>query len=292
MFPVKVFITGAGGQVASALQNSAPAGVEVTALGHGQLDIADARAVAQAVAAVQPQVLINAAAYTAVDKAESDSAKAFKVNADGPGYLAEAAGRCGARYLHISTDFVFDGAQSHPYAPADAPRPLGVYAASKFAGERRVREVLGDEALILRTAWVYAAVGSNFVKTMLKLMRERGSIKVVSDQVGSPTWAASVATALWAAVGHPEVSGTLHWTDAGVASWYDFALAIAEEAASAGLLPYTPEVLPIGTAEYPTAARRPAYSVLACAGTARALGLQQAHWRVNLRRMLMELQNA
>jgi dTDP-4-dehydrorhamnose reductase len=169
---------------------------------------------------------------------------------------------------------------------------LGVYGASKLAGERRVREVLGNDALILRTAWVYAAVGANFVKTMLKLMRERGSVKVVSDQVGSPTWAASVATAIWAAVHQPDIGGTRHWTDAGVASWYDFALAIAEEAAGAGLLPHTAEVLPIGTADYPTAARRPAYSVLACAETARALGLQQIHWRVNLRKMLMELQNA
>ena len=289
---MKVLITGAGGQVATALARQRPAGVEALLLGHAELDISDREAVLRCAVAVRPDVIINAAAYTAVDKAESERESADRVNGAAPGYLAEAARDNGARLLHISTDFVFDGGQSRPYAPDAAVHPLGAYGASKLAGEQRVTEVLGGKELILRTAWVYAASGHNFVRTMLKLMAERGKVRVVADQVGSPTWAASIAEALWVAVRTPEFTGIHHWTDAGVASWYDFAVAIAEDGHAAGLLPRPPEVDPIATSDYPTPARRPTFSVLDRSSAEQALRFRPAHWRSNLRRMLKEFKNA
>jgi len=289
---VKALITGAGGQVGAALMRSRPADVTVAACSHAELDIGDGKAVQRAVADAKPQVIINAAAYTAVDKAESEPDLARRVNGEAPGHLAEAAKACGARLIHLSTDFVFDGSQSRPYAPGDTVSPLGVYGETKLEGERRVQQVLGGEALILRTAWVYAANGHNFVRTMLRLMAERGRVRVVADQVGSPTWASSVAEALWAAVRTPSFAGLHHWTDAGVASWYDFAVAVAEEGHAAGLLKRPPEVESITTADYPTPARRPAYSVLDRASSERSLDLKPAHWRVNLRKMLRELRDA
>lgn len=289
---MKVLITGAGGQVATALMASRPPQLSAVALGRADLDISDADSALHGVASHSPDVLINAAAYTAVDKAESDVEQAYRVNADGAAHLAEAARRCGARFMHISTDFVFDGAQSHPYGPADATNPLGVYGASKLKGEQRVQEILGGAALILRTSWVYAAAGRNFVRTILRLAGERDKLQVVADQVGSPTWARSIADALWAAVRHPEVNGIQHWTDAGVASWYDFAVAITEEASALRLLTKPVEVQSIPTSAYPTPARRPAYSVLDRSSTEQALGIRAAHWRANLRKMLLELRDA
>ena len=289
---MRVLVTGAGGQVASALVKLAPAGTEVRALGHRELDIADRDAVMRVVHEVSPAAVVNAAAYTAVDKAEGERDQAFRVNAEGAGHVAAAARACGARCIHISTDFVFDGKATQPYKP-DAPvAPLGVYGETKLEGERRVMEKSHGEALVLRTAWVYAARGQNFVRTMLRLMGERGSVKVVRDQRGSPTWASSVAEALWRAVQAPGFRGIHHWTDAGVASWYDFAQAIAEDGLAAGVLGRKAEVLPITTAEYPTPARRPAYSVLDRSSTEQALGLRPAPWRENLKKMLGELKDA
>jgi dTDP-4-dehydrorhamnose reductase len=292
MLPVKVLVTGAGGQVASALVRLKPASVELTALGQTELDITDREAVRRRVAVLDPDVIINAAAYTAVDKAEGEKDLAERVNGAAPGYLAEAAHANGARLLHISTDFVFDGKATSPYKPDAATAPLGVYGASKLSGEQRAREASHDQALVLRTAWVYAAQGHNFVRTMLRLMAERGTVKVVRDQLGSPTWATSVAEALWAAVAKPGLRGIHHWTDAGTASWYDFAQAIAEDGLAMGVLGRKVEVLPITTAEYPTPARRPAYSVLDCNSTEQALGLHPAPWRENLKKMLRELKDA
>ena len=289
---MKVLITGAGGQVATALLKLKPDGIGAHALGHAELDVGDRDAVQRTVAAARPDVIINAAAYTAVDKAESEKELALRVNGAGAGHLAEAARDGGTRLLHISTDFVFDGGQSRPYAPDAAVRPLGAYGESKLEGEQRVRAALGDRAFMLRTAWVYAANGHNFVRTMLRLMAERGKVRVVADQVGAPTWASSIAEALWAAVRAPDLGGIHHWTDAGVASWYDFAVAIAEEAHALGMLKQTAEVESIVTADYPTPAQRPAYSVLDRSSAERALGLKPAHWRVNLRKMLKELGNA
>ena len=289
---MRVLVTGAGGQVASALARLKPATAELSALSQAELDISDRRAVQRAVAASRPELLINAAAYTAVDKAESETARAEQVNGDAPGYLAEAASAAGARFMHISTDFVFDGQAKAPYRPDAPTAPLGAYGLTKLHGERRALEGSGGRALVLRTAWVYAAVGHNFVRTMLRIMGERGTVKVVADQQGSPTWASSVAATLWAAADVPEFQGIHHWTDAGTASWYDFAMAIAAEGRELGLLRTPVEVFPIGTAEYPTPARRPAYSVLDCSSTLAALKIRPAPWRDNLKKMLTELKDA
>jgi dTDP-4-dehydrorhamnose reductase len=289
---VKVLVTGAGGQVATALEKLKPAGIELISLGQAELDITDRDTVRRRVALLDPDVIINAAAYTAVDKAEAEKDLAERVNGAAPGYLAEAAHANGARLLHISTDFVFDGKADAPYRPDAATAPLGAYGASKLEGEQRALEASRGQALVLRTAWVYAAKGHNFVLTMLRLMGERGSVKVVRDQRGSPTLADSVAQALWAAVERPEFRGLHHWTDAGVTSWYDFAQAIAEEGRAAGLLRREVEVLPITTAEYPTPARRPAYSVLDRSSTEAGLGLTAVPWRDNLKKMLTELKHA
>jgi dTDP-4-dehydrorhamnose reductase len=228
-----------------------------------------------------------------VDKAESEPELAGAINARGPRHLAQAAQAIpGCRLLHISTDYVFDGAASEPYKPGDATNPLSVYGRTKLEGERAVLEVLGGRAVVLRTAWVYAARGKNFLLTMLRLMRERGLVRVVADQLGAPTAADSIAGALWAIAQRPNIQGILHWTDAGKASWCDFASAIAEDARAAGLLATAAQVVPITTADYPTAAHRPANSVLDCSEAIAQLGLGPKPWRVNLRTTLAAMTRA
>lgn len=282
-----VLVVGAQGQLGCDLQRSAPVGATVTALSRKDLNISDAEAVFVAVSRLAPALVINAAAYTAVDKAETESEAAYAVNRDGAANLASASREAGCRLIHVSTDFVFDGAQSRPYRAGERTHPLGVYGASKLAGEQAVMEALGDEALILRTAWVYSAHGNNFVKTMLRLMGERDSLRVVADQVGTPTWARGLAEAIWRAA-ELGLTGIHHWTDAGVASWYDFAVAIHEEALALGLLERSIAIHPISTADYPTSAKRPSYSVLDKTETWKALGYEAEHWRVALRKMLEE----
>jgi dTDP-4-dehydrorhamnose reductase len=285
-----VLITGASGQVGSALVRSAPLRTELRALSRGELNIGDAAAVKAVVTDFQPQLIINAAAYTAVDKAESEPDLADAINAQAPRYLAMAASVMpGCRLLHISTDYVFNGRGADPYQPGDSVDPLSVYGRSKLDGEHGVLGTLGARATVLRTAWVYAAQGKNFLLTMLRLMRERGAVRVVADQKGTPTAAASIARALWRIAELPQVHGVLHWTDGGVASWYDFASAIAEDALASGLLPKPVTVTPITTADYPTAAHRPANSVLDCRDSIGQLGISPAHWRINLRATLAEI---
>ncbi|MGC9128775.1 MAG: dTDP-4-dehydrorhamnose reductase [Acidithiobacillus sp.] len=281
----RVLITGAGGQVGRALAQSVPAGVQAIFVDRQQLDISDAAAVTACVCAHQPQIIINAAAYTAVDRAESEPDRAQAINAVGPGHLARAASTLGAELLHISTDFVFSGSQGEPYRPRDAVAPVNVYGASKAAGEQAIRETLGEDALILRTSWVYAPWGQNFLQTMLRLMETRPRLRVVCDQVGSPTSALSLADALWRATAQRDFRGTQHWTDAGVASWYDFAVAIQEEALALGLLSRSIPIEAIPASAYPTPARRPANSQLDKTEAYAALGAAP-HWRVALRRVL------
>ncbi len=254
----KVLIAGAGGQVGRALLETRPTDFEVIACSHAELDIGAHEAVRECIARHRPALIINAAAYTAVDKAESEPEAANRINAQGPGYLAAAAREYGARLIHISTDFVFDGTASVPYRPDSATHPLSVYGRTKRDGELAVLEALPERSTIVRTAWVYAATGANFLRTMLRIMRANGCARVVADQVGTPTAARSLAETLWRIAANPEIRGLHHWTDAGVASWYDFAVAIAEEGAPLGLLPPESTVTPITTADYPTPARRPA----------------------------------
>ena len=284
-------VTGARGQVGTELVRGVPPGWRAAGFGADELDITDAAALAAVFERERPTLVINAAAYTGVDAAEHDAEVAEAVNVRGAGQVAAAAARVGARTIHLSTDFVFDGERSRPYRPEAEPHPLGVYGRTKAAGEREVLR-LGAGALVLRTAWVYASHGHNFVRRMLALMGEGEPITVVCDQVGTPTWARSLARAVWAAADRPGATGILHWTDAGVASWYDFAVAIRDEALALGLLPRAVPVRPVGTAEYPAAARRPAFSVLDTSAARAALGLEPEHWRTHLRLMLRELAGA
>jgi dTDP-4-dehydrorhamnose reductase len=286
---VKVLVTGAAGQVGRSLARSAPKDTRLLPVSHRDLDIADGDAVLAYVRSHAPELIINAAAHTAVDRAESEPELAQRVNADGPRHLAAAARAVGARLIHISTDFVFDGKSSVPYRPQDPTAPLSVYGRTKLTGERAVLETLPDRAAIVRTAWVYAAEGNNFVRTMLRVMNANGAVRVVADQVGTPTAADSLAQTLWKIASDPRITGIHHWTDAGVASWYDFAVAIAEEGAALGLVPPTVTVTPIATADYPTPAHRPTYSVLDKTSLA-AHGMVPAHWRRQLRAVLGEMQ--
>jgi dTDP-4-dehydrorhamnose reductase len=279
-----VLLTGAAGQVGNAVLASVPPQVELTALTRAQLDISDEGAVLRAVNSCRPSLLINAAAYTAVDKAESEPATALAINADGPRNLARAAEAVpGCRLVHLSTDYVFDGSAAGAYRPTDATHPLSIYGRSKLEGERAVLGVLAERAVILRTAWVYAAMGKNFLLTMLRQMRECAEVRVVNDQFGSPTSAASIATAIWAIALLPKVRGILHWTDSGRTTWHDFAVAIAAEARAAGILTTEVKVTPITTAEYPTAARRPVNSVLDTRETVAQLGFSPPTWQSALR---------
>lgn len=283
---MKVLITGAGGQLGRALQAVVPPDAQVVAATSADLDIGEADAVRSYVAAVAPQLLINAAAYTAVDKAESDAETAFRINGGAVGYLAQAAQAVGARFVHVSTDFVFNGTAGIPYAPDAPTAPLGVYGASKLRGEQEA----GEGALIVRTAWVYGSHGANFVRTMLRLMAERDEIRVVADQIGTPTWATSLADGIWK-LATAGASGLYHYTDSGAASWYDFAVAIQEEALALGLLDRAIPVLPIPSSAYPTPAKRPHYSVLDKEATSAVIGWAAPHWRANLRLMLREVRS-
>ncbi|MFA7426362.1 MAG: dTDP-4-dehydrorhamnose reductase [Desulfosarcinaceae bacterium] len=282
---MKVLVAGANGQLGRTLADTAPQGVVLHLLDLPNLDITDEASVRRHVNRAAPDLIVNAAAYTAVDRAEEQSDLAFAVNAAGAGHLARAARETDARLIHVSTDYVFDGGANTPYAPEAECRPLGVYGESKRQGEIAVLEAL-ENALILRTAWLYSRYGANFVLTMLRLMDEREQLSVVADQVGTPTWTGTLAVAVWAAAARPEISGVYHWTDAGVGSWYDFAVAIQEEAVTLGKLARPIPIAPIRTADYPTSARRPAYSVLDCTRSWRDLEVTPIHWREALRRML------
>jgi dTDP-4-dehydrorhamnose reductase len=283
-----VLVLGGGGQVANAVVAAAPAQHHIVARSRAELDICDAQAVARALKESAAEWLINAAAYTAVDLAEDQPTQAVAVNDTAVGVLAAAASGAGCRLLHLSTDFVFDGESHRAYLPHDRTNPLSVYGVSKLGGERRVLKGPGS-GIVLRTAWVYAATGRNFVLTMLRLMREKEQVSVVCDQIGTPTWAAGIAAAIWGLVEADTPAGVYHWTDLGVASWYDFAVAIQDEALARGLLNRAVPVIPIPTTAYPTRARRPAFSVLDTASTRALIKVPARHWRHNLRTMLDDI---
>jgi dTDP-4-dehydrorhamnose reductase len=285
---MKVLVLGGGGQVGRAVANSVPAPHGAIVRAHAELDITNEHAVAQALADSGADWIVNAAAYTAVDLAEDDRARAVAVNDTAVAVLARAASQAGCRLLHLSTDFVFDGKANRAYLPADPVNPLSVYGATKLAGERQVMRS-GGSGIVLRTAWVYAAAGRNFVLTMLRLMREREQVQVVCDQIGAPTWAASIAQAIWALIDVAAPAGIYHWTDLGVASWYDFAVAIQEEALARGLLTRAVPITPIASSEYPARAQRPAFSLLNTESTRALVKIRPLYWRNNLRMMLDEL---
>ena len=280
-----VLITGAGGQLGRALIALAPEDTSVRGVSHEQLDIADAAAVDSVLREIRPDVLINAAGFTRVDDAETEREAAERVNATGPAVLAAACRSVGAWLVQVSTDYVFDGEQTRPYAPGARTNPLSVYGNTKLKGELAVTRELPSQSTVVRTSWLYAAEGRNFLTTMLRLMGNRPQLNVVSDQIGAPTSAAGLARVLWAFVPR-RASGLYHWCDSGVASWYDFAVAIAEEAVALGVLASSPPISPITSADYPTVARRPPYSLLDKRDTERLLGVTAHHWRRALRETL------
>ena len=292
---MKVLLTGAGGQLGTALQKSCPGAVELIATDHAELDLSDAKACTAMVAALKPDWVLNGGAYTAVDRAEEQSQLAEAVNAAAPRAFAEALAELGSgRLLQISTDFVFSGQQGHPYGADDRAAPLGVYGASKARGEAAVLEVLDQQrACVLRTSWLYGPVGKNFCLTMLRLHEIKAKagdpLGVVADQVGCPTHTAGLAAACWQVLAR-NIGGMQQWSDAGVASWYDFAVAIGEEAVALGILATAAKVNPISTAEYPTPAQRPSYSLMDCSASRKALGLEPLHWRQGLRKVLADIE--
>lgn len=290
---IKVLLMGAKGQLGSELQATRPENVTLITTDRNTVDISQAAHISAALAAYQPDVIINAAAYTAVDKAESDAENADTINHLAVKNLAQAVAEWNktqqqAIYLlHVSTDFVFDGQQSTPYAPTDITNPQGVYGASKLAGEEAIQAYC-PSAGIVRTSWLYSVYGNNFVKTMLRLMAERDALGVVVEQVGSPTWTRTLAETLWR-FAEQKPSGIFHCSDNGVASWYDFAVAIQEEALVLGLLNKTVAITPLRTEQYSTPASRPAYSVMDKRSTEQQLGYTLPHWHESLRKMLIEL---
>ncbi|RJQ82789.1 MAG: dTDP-4-dehydrorhamnose reductase [Desulfobacteraceae bacterium] len=285
---MKALIAGGNGQLGRELLRTAPVGWRIEVPGRDRLDLRRPEIHPSLMVELRPDLVINVAAYTAVDTAEAEPEQAHAINAAGAAMLADAAHRCGARFISLSTDFVFDGSRSTPYRPGDVPHPLNVYGATKLAGEELVAAATAGQALIVRTAWLYSIHGNNFVRTILRLAAERESLSVVGDQIGTPTWAKGLAQALWR-LADSSLTGVVHWTDAGVASWYDFAVAVIDEGVRLGLLDKPIPVRPVASVDWPTAAKRPPYSVLDKSKTWQALGYFPLHWQQALREMLQEL---
>lgn len=305
----RLLVVGGNGQVGRELRRSLrPLGEVIAATREGRLDtmdghaapavcvaadLADSDSLAALVRDVKPTAVLNAAAYTAVDQAENDADATFRINAEAPGALARACAAAGILLVHYSTDYVFDGQGTRPYREDDPTAPLGVYGASKLAGEQAVRAA-GGRHLLFRTAWVYAAHGRNFMRTMLRLGAEREELRVVADQIGTPTPAALIADVAAIALskalaGQAPHTGTWHLVAGGQTTWHGFAEAIFVEAVARDLLPRAPRVLPIGTTEYPTPARRPAYSCLNTTRLRLDFGIQLPEWRQALAGVMDEM---
>lgn len=289
---MKVLVTGAKGQLGSDLVPLLGAAFEVAAFGSAELDISNAALVAEAVKRERPGIIVNTAAYTKVDLAEKEEEKAYAVNAIGAANLGRAAKEANCPVVHVSTDFVFDGRNPVPYDEEAPANPLSVYGASKLAGEKALAEAL-DERVIVRTSWLYGVTGNNFVKTILRLASERERLRVVYDQAGTPTWSADLAAMLVTVCKAIESGkrpwGIYHYSNEGVASWYDFAIAICEEESASGVPLKCSHIEPILSSEYPVPARRPAYSVLNKAKIKKAFDAGIPHWRSSLSTMMKKL---
>ncbi len=287
---MKILLLGASGQLGWELTRTCPRNIELATHSRPDVDFMILDSIRESITSAAPDWIINAAAYTAVDRAEEDKKTAFRIN-----HLAveKIAGLCklnSISLVQISTDFIFDGTSGRPFLPSDSPNPLSAYGDSKLKGEQAVGNILDDQALIIRTAWLYSSHGSNFVKTMISLMRQKDELSVIDEQIGTPTWAFGLAQAVWDAVSI-DLKGIYHWTDAGVASWYDFAVAIYEDALNLGILDKQVRIRPVPVKSFPTKARRPFYSVLDKTSFWKALNTNPQHWRVQLRKMLKELTN-
>lgn len=288
----KILLIGITGQVGQELQQTLPTIGEVVGIGRQSLDLSQPEQIQQKIAEIQPNIVVNAAAYTAVDQSESEADLAMAINANAPKAIALAAQDIGAKVLHISTDYVFNGQNYTPYLESDPTDPLGVYGKSKLLGEIAVQEHC-DRHLILRTAWVYGSRGhGNFVKTMLRLGAERTELKVVADQIGSPSWSYDIALAITQLISKSaadeSINGIYHYTNSGVASWYDLAVATFAEAKQLGFPLKIEQVFPITSAEFPTPTQRPAYSVLSKTKITKALEIHPPYWRDSLTKMLTE----
>lgn len=287
----RILVTGVNGQLGQELSGVLPSIGEVIGVGRAELDLTQPEAIRQLIQEVKPDFIVNSAAYTAVDKAESEPELANAINAIAPGIIAEECEKLSIPLIHVSTDYVFDGRKSSPYQDTDSTNPLSVYGKTKLAGEIAIQNNC-QNYIILRTAWVYGVGGKgNFVKTMLRLGKDRPEIRVVADQIGSPTYTLDLANAITQLITlfQPEIVGIYSYTNSGVASWYDFAVAIFEEANLLGWDLQIQRVIPITTPEYPTPATRPAYSVLAGEKISKVLGNFAPHWRQSLRKMLTKL---
>lgn len=277
---MNILISGRNGQVAQALQHALGKLGQLHVLGSDQLDLAHPERIAEQVRAIAPDLIINAAAHTAVDQAESEPELAFAINATAPGIFAEEAARLGVPLIHYSTDYVFDGSKTGPYTEDDAPNPLGVYGRSKLAGEQAIAAV-GGQHLILRTSWVYSTHGRNFLLTMQRLLQEKPELRIVADQIGAPTWAGTIADSTrqlierWQA-GQAGAWGIYHLTAQGETSWFGFAQAIGEQLKAQGKP--CANLLPIPSSEYPTPARRPLNSRLDCSRLQREWNVSQPDW--------------
>ena len=290
----QILLVGSSGQLGRELQQTLPSDALVS-VARDTLDLSQPDRIRQLILEIHPHVIINAAAYTAVDNAETETELAYAINAIAPAIMAKAANHIGATLIHISTDYVFNGRKGTFYQEDDDPNPLNVYGASKLAGEENIRQGC-DRHLILRTSWVYGVHGKgNFVKTMLRVGADRPEVRVVADQVGTPTSARSIAeviTQLIPSLETSEAMGTYHFTQSGVASWYDFAVAIFEEARRLDFPLEVERVAPIATADYPTPAQRPLYSVLSTQKLSTWMATSFPHWRQELRQMLRDLKES
>ncbi len=287
---MKVLITGSNSQLGQELQHTLPKGVKLHACDAKSLDITNAEKVCSTIEKLQPDIVINTAAYTAVDAAETQQEIAYAVNAIGAKNIARACRKFGSRLIHISTDFVFSGDSPLPYLPDDKPEPVNVYGNTKYQGELAVIEEMEGEALIIRTAWMYSIYGQNFVKTILRLLRDEKKLSVVCDQIGSPTWARPLAAKIWkAALSFKKLKGVYHLSDAGMASRFDFAVAIQSEALKIGLLDSKLPISPIRSRQPPSPAQRPANGALDCSKTYEYLCLTPVHWQQYLGEMMREI---
>ena len=297
---MKVLLTGSSGQLGQAIIKAKPSFVELIAPTRGELDLADDEACRRAVRQHQPDWVINSGAYTAVDKAEDEKELAMRINAIAPKMFAEELSQTGGKLLQLSTDFVFDGEQNFPYKTDQKKKPLGVYGATKSAGEDYIYDVLGNtnQALIIRTSWLIGTVGKNFMKTMIRLHRSQEEIRVVSDQIGCPTSTLTLAKACWRAIEkHNDIEPNVltpkihHWSEEGSATWYELAKVIGELGHRIGLIERPANVIPICSKEYPTRAKRPKYSILDCTSTRQFLNLEAIHWRESILNVMKQVSN-
>ncbi len=285
-----VLLLGANGQLGRLLQVCAPNNIRITGKTHLDCDITDIRSLDKLITEIRPNIVINCAAYTAVDKAESEPGRAYSVNAEGPENLAVLLDPA-TRLIHLSTDFVFSKNSANPYKPGDKPDPISVYGISKLAGEEAILGRREENSIILRVSWLYSATGNNFFTTMLRMMRESRDLNVIGDKFGTPTSAHRLTDIIWKLALSETDSGIYHWSDKGVISWYDFAVEILQQALQTGILNQAVKIKKVTSEAYPTKARRPSYSALDSSKTESVLGIKTAPWQEELHKVLVLMNN-